>query len=228
MRLAYEKLVNFNKFIITEFIDSIFLEKYVSIIDIEKGIDFTKVIINTDFPKNALTNEISGISYSTDLLGAGRVIAIGERDFLLNEIINNNSIEQFNIPISDFTPDYLQSNLDHKSIILISSNIKLGLLNKREWLRSIELKNKEVIFNCFHDFISLPEKILKNKIIIIDDKFAIKLLRKVFYNKYTKQKEKLNIVLETDSNKDNISISVYSELKIDYIDTNLIKIIIID
>jgi len=170
--------------------------------------------------KPVLDDEIFTYSNSDPRLpSAGRIVAIGERDFLIKSIINNEEIEriEFNEDIKEF-PKHINSN---EAVILLSTKFFVGFHTK--FMHRIDYEEKGARLDFRYRIIPVPEKVLGSKIIIVD-KMAVAWEKKIFENKITGKKEMLEIVIEPrDSWK--VAITIRTLNKIKFLDPKRIKIL---
>lgn len=201
------------------------IEEYNRSLEIEK-ICSVKVTSKTDgtFTQIGIRPLVDGemfISPGFDprLSGAGRLIAIGERDFLIKTILDKKDIEkiEFKEDIKDF-PKYIYAFND--AVILLSTKFYVEVFTKL--MRRIDYEEKYPRLDGRYQIIPVPEKILGDHIIIID-KNAILWEKKQFDNEITKNKELLDINIKPKGEK--VDITIRSLNKIAYIEPKLIKIL---
>ena len=154
-------------------------------------------------------------NFDPRLPGIGRMVAAGERDFLINELINNKEIkhEAFEGDIQEF-PKYVYDFDD--AVILISTKFFIEVFTKL--VRRIDYKEKHPRLDQRYEIFSIPEKVMGNRIIILE-KNAIFWKKQVFENGET-----LDITLKPAS-IGKVDITIRSVNKIESIDINGIKIL---
>ena len=154
-------------------------------------------------------------SVSEYLLDSGRIVAVGERDFLIRSILDKKEIERikFKEDIKEF-PKYVFNF--NNAVILLSTKFYTEVFTSL-WNR-IDHKKGYPRLDEIYKIIPVPEKVLENKIIIID-KEAILWEKQLFGNN-----EKLEIKIKP-SISGKADITIRSVNKIRHIDTDLIKIL---
>lgn len=210
------KVRRFNEYIIEEYTRDLVVE-YIAKVTRSKTSDNSFIQIGI---RPLLDNDIfTSPSMSEYLPGAGKMIAMGERDFLIKDILDNNKIKviEFKEKIKDL-PGYIGSN---ETIVLISTKFYVEFFT--QLMNRIEYGQKYPLLDKKNRIISVPEKVLKNKIIIIE-KDAILWKKQVFSNKETKEEGTIDIRIKPFSN-DKVDITIRSVNKIDQINPHLIKIL---
>lgn len=159
-------------------------------------------------------------SYDIVLPGAGRMIALKERDFLVEQILKNKQIKiiKFQEGLEELPKHFYEFD---NPIILISSKTYLPFsksLGKR-----IEHKNGTLLLDGTVKITPVPEQIMGNKMIIMDEK-SVKWIKKLFYNEIIDKKKVIDIQFKTHSNG-KIDSTIKSVNKIESMDPNLIKIL---
>lgn len=155
-----------------------------------------------------------------ELPSLGRHIAVGERDFLIKTLLENEQIKKIKLDkeeIFEFPKEITSNN----GILLISTdflvNISMNLMNR------IEYKNSKVLLDKNYEIIYVPKQIIGNRIMIID-KDAILWTKQKFHNEFTGQDESLDISINPKVGW-TVDITVRSANKIKYLDPELIKIL---
>jgi len=221
MNYDKEKVKKFYEYTLGDYNQSSIIEDLVKVIFVEKtdgkfiqiGI---RPLINDDI--------FIDPSFSEYLPGAGRMVAVGEIDYLIKTIMDKankkeiNKIE-FKEDIKEF-PKYVYGFDD--SIILLSTKFYVEVFTKL--MNRIDYEEKYPRLDKRYKIISVSEKVLGNKIIIID-KNAILWEKQKFYNKYTNRDEKIDIKIKPASSEGKVDITVRSVNKIKYINPELIKIL---
>ena len=159
-------------------------------------------------------------SMSEYLPGAGRMVAIGEIDYLIKFILDKKEIEKikFNEDIKEF-PKYVY-DFDN-AVILLSTKFYVEVFTKL--MNRIDYEEKHPRLDRRYKIISISKKILGNKIIILD-KNAILWEKELFDNKVTEKKEKIDITIKPAS-IGKVDITIRSVNKIKYLDPKMIKIL---
>jgi len=155
-----------------------------------------------------------------ELPSLGRIIANGEEEFLIKSILDNQDIEkiEFNEDIKEF-PKYVF--VFDNAVILLSTKFYVEVFTKL--MNRIDYEEKCPRLDGRYKIISVPEKILGNKIVIID-KNAILWEKQKFYNAFTEKDETLDIKIEPRTDW-KVDITARSVNKIKCIDPELIKIL---
>ena len=216
-RYKEEKIKKFHEYTLEDYNRNLVIKDIVKVNLVEKTDGtFTQIGIRP------LINEDIFISPSFHeyLPGAGRMVAIGEMDFLIKNILDNKEIEkiEFKEDIKEF-PKYVYDFND--AIILLSTKFYVEVFTKL--MNRIDYEEKHPRLDKRYEIISVSEKILGNKIIIID-KNAIILEKQKFHDKYTNSDEKINIT-EKSASLGKVDITIRSVNKIRKIDTELIKVL---
>ncbi|NQU98072.1 hypothetical protein HQ533_01275 [Candidatus Woesearchaeota archaeon] len=215
------KLERFNKYIIEEYNKSLFIEKIgdVSEVDSTDG-TFTQIAIRPLIQKDMLVPS----NYVPELMGVGRIIALGERDFLIKKLLEDNTIKCVRIKRQDFNPETLQNELESLNAkILLSVNAESILLKNRDWMKHLDFTVGNLRFNHFYDLFPIPDKILNNKLVILNE-LSLVWMKQVFKNEITKSNEKLEIEIGKLQNGNKVDVLIRSVNKFYYY-KNYIKII---
>jgi len=128
-----------------------------------------------------------------ELPSIGMHVAVGERDFLIQNILKNKDIQKVIIKkgeVKEFAKFAYEFN---EATILISLDFFVGL--SQELMHRIEYKDSKTILDSNYNLIFVPGGMMKNKIIIID-KEAILWTKQKFYNEFTGKDESLDISIE--------------------------------
>jgi len=212
-----EKIKKFHEYTLEDYNSTLEIEDIVKV-NLVKKTDgtFTQIGIRP------LINEEIFIdpSFHEYLPGAGRMIAIGEIDFLIKNILDKNEIEKikFKEDIKEF-PKYVYDF--NNAIILLSTKFYVEVFTKL--IHRIDYEEKHPRLDKRYRIIPISEKILGNKIIIID-KDAILWDKEIFDNTITGNKEKIDISIKPASNF-KVDITIRSVNKIKLINPELIKIL---
>lgn len=214
-----EKIEKFNEYTLEDYNRSLIVEEIANV----KTTDHADKSFIQIGIRLLLDDDIFTISSFHEYLpGAGRVIAIGERDFLIKTImekVNKKEIEliKFNEDIKEI-PKYIEFS---DAIILISTKFYVEVFTKL--MNRIDYEERHPRLDYRYKIISVPEKVLGNKIIIVG-KDAILWEKQLFDNKPTEKKEKIDIKIKSASGG-KVDITIRSVNKIKSIDTNLIRIL---
>lgn len=165
-------------------------------------------------------------SFHESLPGVGRMIAVGEIDYLIKTILDKTDKKEidkieFKEDIKEF-PKYVYQF--DSSIILLSTKFYVEVFTKL--MNRIDYEEKHPRLDRRYKIITISEKILGNKIIIID-KNAILWEKQIFHDKYTNTREKIDI-LEKPASIGKVDITIRSVNKIKNIDLDLIKVLEIE
>jgi len=148
----------------------------------------------------------------------GRFIAIGESEFLIDYLIKNKDIKVLKIKeIKDF-PNFIDSN---DAVILLSTKFYVEFFMK--FMNRIDYDEKYERLDRRYRIISIPERTLNNRVIIIE-KDSIFWSKQKFFNQFTKKEEGLDISI-TPLIGGNVDIIARSLNRIKSIDTEGIKIL---
>ncbi|MEK6909298.1 MAG: hypothetical protein AABX23_04570 [Nanoarchaeota archaeon] len=153
-------------------------------------------------------------SFHPSLPSAGMMVAMGERDFLIQTIIDNKQIKKIEVKedITEF-PKYIESN---NSYILLSNKFYVEVFTKL--MRRIDYEERVPRLDYGNRIIIVPEKVLDNKIIIIG-KNAIIWERELFGN------GTLDILIKPAKEIGKVDITIRSVNKIKYLDTDSILVL---
>jgi len=213
------KIERFHKVTIEEYVRSLEVEKICSVkVTSKTDGTFTQIGIRPVLDEEMFTSP----NFDPRLPGAGRLVAIGEMDFLIRNILDKNDIEKidFKEDIKDF-PKYIYEFDD--AVVLLSTKFYVEVFTKL--MHRIDYEEKYPRLDRRYQIISVPEKVLGDYIIIIN-KNAILWEKKQFDNEVTKNKELLDISIKPKGEK--VDITIRSLNKITYIEPELIKILRID
>ena len=154
-------------------------------------------------------------SFHEYLPGAGRMVAVGEMEFLIKSLLENKEIEkiEFNENLKEFPKYVFDFN---NAIILLSTKFYVEVFT--ELMHRIDYEEKYPRLDQEYRIIPISKKILENKIIIID-KHAI------LWEKQKFGDETLDIRIVPAKDFGNVDITIRSVNKINHIDPRLIKIL---
>jgi len=158
-------------------------------------------------------------NFHPELPGIGRLVAVGERDFLIQAILAKKEIKHIGIKedIQEF-PKYLEFN---DACILISTKFYVEIFTK--FMYRIDYEERYPRLDYRYRIISVPEKVLGDKIIIIG-KDAVLWKKQLFDNQVMGTKEKLDLSIKPTAGG-KVDITIRSVNKIEFIDEEAIKIL---
>ena len=215
-----EKIKKFHEHTLEDYNRSLIIEDIVQVTLTEKTDgSFTQIGIRPLIDDDIFIDP----SFSEYLPGAGRMVAIGEIDYLIKTImdkVDKKEIEkiEFKENIKEF-PKYAYKFDD--SIILLSTKFFVEVFTKL--MNRIDYEEKHPRLDKRYKIIPVSEKVLGNKIIIID-KNAILWEKEIFNNKITGKKEKIDINIKPAS-IGKVDITIRSVNKIKDIDLDSIKVL---
>jgi len=212
-----EKVKKFHENTLEDYNRSLVVEDVVKVNLVEKTDgSFTQIGLRPVIDDEIFINP----SFHEYLPGVGRMIAAGEIDFLIKNISNEKGIEkiEFKEDIKEF-PKHVYGFRD--AVILLSTKFYVDVFT--ELMYRIDYEERHPRLDRRYNIISISEKILGNKIIIID-KNAILWDKEKFHDEYTNSDEKIDINIKPAS-IGKVDITVRSVNKIRYIDTGMIKIL---
>jgi hypothetical protein len=163
-------------------------------------------------------------SFHEELPGAGRMIAIGERDYLIKAIlekVDKNEIEkiEFKENLKEF-PKHVYG-FDN-TVVLLSTKFYVKFFT--ELMHKIDYEEKCPRLDRQYRIIAVPEKVLGNKIILID-KNAVWWEKQKFHNEFTNKDEKIDFKIVPAKEFGKVDITIRSLNKIKHLDIKKIKIL---
>lgn len=210
------KIKKFNEYTLDDYNRSLSVEDIAKVSVVEKtDNNFIQIGIRPLLDDDIFTSP----SMSEYLPGAGRMISIGERDYLIKTILENKKINKIEAEedIKEF-PKHIEFD---NAVILLSTKFYVETFT--ELMHRIDYEEKYPRLDKRYRIISVPEKVLGNKIIIVD-KDAILWEKQIFDNKIVGKKEKLDINIKSASGG-KADITIRSVNKIKHIDPELIRIL---
>ena len=177
---SQEKIKKFYEYTLEDYNQSLEIEDIVKIKLVEKTDgDFIQIGLRPLIEDSIFIDP----SFSEYLPGIGRMIAAGELDFLIKTILENKEIEKIELKedVKEF-PKYIDYN---NALIIISTKFYVEIFTKL--MNRIDYKEKYPRLDYRNRIFSVPEKILGNKIIIID-RDAVWWEKELFYNDFTGKK----------------------------------------
>jgi hypothetical protein len=147
----------------------------------------------------------------------GKEVAMGERDFLIDYLLKCKEIQRVHISEDTKFTEHLEFN---KNIVILSTKFYVGIFTKL--MNHVVYGKGHPLLYGIYPIISIPEKILGNKIIIVE-KDAILIEKELFSDELTGKKEKINVI--TKNLIDGVEVMFRSVLRIKHIDFERIKIL---
>ncbi|MEK6913748.1 MAG: hypothetical protein AABW47_03700 [Nanoarchaeota archaeon] len=215
-----EKIKKFHEYTLEDYNRSLIIEDIVRVNLVEKTDEkFIQIGIRPLLGDEIFTSE----SFDPRLPSIGMMVSNGEVDYLIKTIIDKadkKEIEkiEFKEDIKEF-PKYIYQFDD--SVILLSTKFFVEVFTKL--MNRIDYEEKHPRLDKRYKIIPISEKILGNKIIIID-KNAILWDKEIFEDKITGSKEKIDITIKPAS-IGKVDITIRSVNKIKDIDSDLIKVL---
>ena len=141
--------------------------------------------------------------YTKDFLLAGRFIANGERDLLVNTLLSNKQLPRESIKLSELTPKRLRSSLGtNKYTILFPVGKELNVFSK-DWMRYVSYtdgkKKPRMQFLSYYDMVPVPDTIIGNRIVLLDTR-KVYWEQKLFTKGLTRETSRLDIQLREHEN----------------------------
>ncbi|MCK4647773.1 hypothetical protein KAT24_02490 [Candidatus Pacearchaeota archaeon] len=217
-RYEKEKIKRFNEYTLEDYHSSLIIEDIVKVNLVEKTDgSFTQIGIRPLINEDIFINP----SFSEYLPGAGRMVAVGEIDFLIKNILDKKEIEkiEFKEDIKEFPKYVFDFN---NPMILLSTKFYVEIFTKL--MNRIDYEEKHPRLDRRYKIISVPERVIGNRIIIIP-KYSVLWKKKLFYNEFTDKKEKLSVEIGTPKPEGKVDVTIKSLNKIEYIDKKEIKIL---
>jgi len=204
-----EKLKGFHESVIEDYNRSLEVEDIAMVKTTEKT-DFSSTQIGM---RTIIPEEVFNSLYQS----FGREVAIGEMTFVLDYLLKCKEIQKIKIPEDTKFTEHMEFN---KNIVILSTKFYVGIFTKL--MNHIVYGKGHPLLYGIYPLISIPEKILGNKIIIME-KDAILIEKELFTDELTDKKEKINII--TKSLIDGVEVMFRSVIKIKHIDFERIKIL---
>ncbi len=216
-----EKIKQFNELTLKEYNQDLIIEDIIKVELVNKTDGKFIQIGLRPLVEDDIFRKFKDVEVYPHLPGLGRHIAIGERDFLIKNILDNKKIKRKILNKEKLLKFPSSAYEFSKATILISLDFFIELSQKLAHRIKYE-KGKTILDNNYNlDFI--PGEMMKNKIIIISPN-AILWQKEKFFNKFTNRDERVDISIRPAS-MGKADILVRSVNKIKSIDTELIKIL---
>jgi len=204
-----EKLKEFHESIIEDYNRSLEVEDLTNVRTTEKtDLSSTQIGMRTIIPEEVFNSLYQSF---------GREVAIGETAFLLDYLLNCKEIKKSQISEDTKFTEHLEFN---KNLIIFSTKFYVSIFTKL--INHVVYGKGHPLLYGIYPLISIPEKILGNKIIIIE-KDAILIEKELFTDELTGKKEKINVI--TKDLIEGVEVMFRSVLKIKHIDFERIKIL---
>lgn len=211
-----EKIKRFYEFTLEDYKRSLIIENITKVEMVEKTDgSFIQVGIRPLIDEDIFISP----SFSEYLPSAGRMVAIGEEELLIKSILETENIERIGMEKNIW--EFSNNIYFEDEIILLSTKFYVEVFTKL--MNRIDYGKKYPQLDKRYKIITVPEKILGNKIIILG-KNAFFWEKQLFDNKLAGKKEILDITIKPHS-AGKVDITIRSVNKIKHIDSELIKIL---
>ena len=221
-RYDKEKIAQFQLSAIKDYNDSQVISEICKVNFVERTDErFIQIGLRPVIDEDIFLKDRNGVHVHPELPSIGMHIAIGERDFLIKNILDNKEIEKTQINKEELT-EFPKHVFDYnEATILISLDFFVELSQKL--MHRIEYKDGKTILDSRYRLFFVPGEMMKNKIIIID-KDAILLAKQKFHNEFTGKDEGLDIYISPEVGE-RVDITLRSVNRIKSIDSKSIKIL---
>ena len=221
-RYDKEKIAQFQLSAIKDYNDSQVISEICKVNFVERTDErFIQIGLRPVIDEDIFLKDRNGVHVHPELPSIGMHIAIGERDFLIKNILDNKEIEKTQINKEELT-EFPKHVFDYnEATILISLDFFVELSQKL--MHRIEYKDGKTILDSRYRLIFVPGEMMKNKIIIID-KDAILWAKQKFHNEFTGKDESLDIYISPEVGE-RVDITLRSVNRIKSIDSKSIKIL---
>jgi len=214
------KKERFHKYIIDDYNNSLIIEKIAKVNTTNKTDGtFTQIGIRPLIDEDAF---IDSSNFAPELPSAGRIVAVGERDFLIEELLKNQNLVRIKIEKDKIVK--LSSYLDprYSASLLISTYFHNEIFSN--FMRRIDYDEGYARLDRSFKLIFVPETTIGKRIIVINEG-AIVWEKKIFINDVTHKEEKIDIQIGEPRANGKIDVIIRSVNKIVFIDLGGIKII---
>lgn len=211
-----EKIKRFHEYTINDYEDNLIIDQIANIKIVEKTDgSFVQIGLRPLIEEDIFIDP----GFSEYLPGAGRMVALGEEDFLIKNILDNKDIQkiEFKGDITEFPKYVFEFN---NPIILLSTKFYVEVFTKL--MHRIDYDEKYPRLDRRYKIITISEKVLGNKILIVD-KDSILWEKEKFYNEFTKKDEKIDIKITQRLDKADITIRSVNKIKC--LNPDLIKVL---
>jgi hypothetical protein len=208
-----EKVKQFKESAIEEYNNGLIVEKIASVTKVKKtSEDFIQIGVRPLMEDEFLIAP----NFDPRLPGIGRMVANGEMDFLINKLLHNPEVrtEKFNEGIKELPKHVLTFD---EAVVLISTKFYVEMFTKLMY--RIDYEEKYPLLDRHYRIISIPERVLGNKLVIIG-KNAIAWKKQLFDNGET-----LDISIKPATEFGKVDITVRSVNKMEVVDPDKIKIL---
>lgn len=207
MTFDEENIKIFEKNTIEEYNKSLIIEKFCKVNSVDRiDKDFIQIGIRPLIDEDIF---IKNSNVYPNLPSAGRFIAVGERDYLIKNILDNKDLKVIKIKkdeIKEFSK-YLDFN---EASILISTEFYVEIFD--HLMHRIDYNKGYPKLDSQYRLITVPKNILGKRIIFVDN-LAILWEKKKFYNEFTEKNETLDIKITSKGNKADITIRSFNKIK---------------
>jgi hypothetical protein len=215
-RYKKKKLEHFIKKTIEDYKNSLFVDKICEVKNAEKTDGtFTQVGIRPILDEEMFILD----NFDSYLPGAGRMVAIGEKEFLIDSLIKNKNIEV--LRIKDINKEVSENINFNKGFILLSTKFYVEFFTKL--MQRIDYEEGYGRLDKEYQIFVVPERILENRIILLEEK-SILWEKKVFTNELTGEIGNLDIIIEPKS-MEKVALTIRSLNKIREVNSEGIKIL---
>ena len=215
------KIKQFNELTIKEYTNDLIVNKIVDVRLVNKTDgEFIQIGLRP-LVEEDIFRKFKDVDVYPHLPGLGRHVAIGERDFLIKEVLENKDIKLGELnkkKLLDF-PSYAYEF--DRATILISLDFFVEI--SQILAHRLKYEKGETVLDSNYRLIFVPGEIMKNKIIIIG-KNALLWEKQKFFNEFTEKEEEISIQIKPTLDG-KVDILVRSVNKIKDMDANSIKIL---
>ena len=185
-----DKIKQFNELTLKEYTDDLIVEKIAKVEFVDKTDGSFIQLGLRPLVEDDIFRKFKDVEVYPHLPGLGRHVSIGERDFLIKNILDNKEIKREELEKEKLLnfPSYAYEF--HKATILISLDFFVELSMKL--MHRIKYENGKTILDNNYNLDFIPGEMMKNKIIIISSD-SILWKKEKFFNDYTKKEEKIDI-----------------------------------
>ena len=202
-KLDPQKRIRFHESIIKEYNDSSFSQKVAETIRVqETNRKYMQIGIKQKYDRKLLEKNPEGTSYSSELIGMGRVIAYGERDYFIQKLLETCKDINEIYTSKEEAISILKKILTTEDVILISPELKWNIFYSKEGITSADFTKGNNLFLNRAEIIPIPQKALSEKLIIILNKKGIIWNKLIFKNAETKKEETIDITIEDNTQKE--------------------------